>query len=147
MEPSQREKGTIRTFTIEEANRLLPTITKMLEKAFILNQRIKSLTADAENLVSIWGRDVLERGHMDNAYYLSMVSERETAYKELIRRVNEIQALGCLVKDIEAGLVDFYYSYNGELVFLCWRYGEQRISHWHRTDGGFRNRSSINQLK
>lgn len=119
----------------------------MLDRVFLLNQRLKSLTADAENLVSIWGRDVLERGHIDNAYYFSMISEREAAYQELIRRVNEIQALGCIVKDVETGLVDFYYSYKGELIFLCWKYGEQRVSNWHRVDGGFRSRADIKQLK
>lgn len=147
MEPSSKERGAIKTFTVEEANKLLPHITRMLDGIFLLKQSIKSLTADAENLVSIWGRDVLERGHIDNAYYFAMISEREAAYQELIRKVNEIQSLGCLVKDAEAGLVDFYYNHSGELVFLCWKYGEDKIRYWHKVDSSFRNRSNINQLK
>ena len=143
MEPSSKSSGAVRTFTLEEANELLPFITESLNKAFVLNERIKSLTNDIENLVSIWGKDVLERGHIDNAYYFSKVTERESVYQGMINLVNGIQANGCIVKDIETGLVDFYFSNNGELVFLCWKYGEQRIKHWHPVDEGFKTRRPI----
>ncbi|KHO47362.1 MAG: hypothetical protein QT00_C0002G0012 [archaeon GW2011_AR5] len=143
MEPSSKSSGAVRTFTIEEANELLPFITESLNKAFVLNERIKSLTNDIENLVSIWGKDVLERGHIDNAYYFSKVTERESVYQGMINLVNGIQANGCIVKDIETGLVDFYFSNNGELAFLCWKYGEQRIKHWHPVDEGFKTRRPI----
>ena len=143
MEPSSKSSGAVRTFTLEEANELLPFITESLNKAFVLNERIKSLTNDIENLVSIWGKDVLERGHIDNAYYFSKVTERESFYQGMINLVNGIQANGCIVKDIETGLVDFYFSNNGELAFLCWKYGEQRIKHWHPVDEGFKTRRPI----
>jgi len=143
MEPSSKSSGAVRTFTLEEANELLPFITESLNKAFVLNERIKSLTNDIENLVSIWGKDVLERGHIDNAYYFSKVTERESVYQGMINLVNGIQANGCIVKDIETGLVDFYFSNNGELAFLCWKYGEQRIKHWHPVDEGFKTRRPI----
>src|SRR3989338_2901610 len=75
MEPSSKSSGAIRTFTVEEANDLLPHITKMLDKAIYLNVRIKSLTSDIENLVSIWGKDILDKTHMDNELYMERVSE------------------------------------------------------------------------
>ena len=143
MKPSSKSSGAVRTFTLEEANELLPFITESLNKTFVLNERIKSLTNDIENLVSIWGKDVLERGHIDNAYYFSKVTERESVYQGMINLVNGIQANGCIVKDIETGLVDFYFSNNGELAFLCWKYGEQRIKHWHPVDEGFKTRRPI----
>jgi hypothetical protein len=147
MEPSPKFSGAVRAFTLKEANDLLPSISKMLEKTFFLNDRIKSLTNDIENLVSIWGKDVLEKSHIDNAYYFGRVSEREAAFQEMIQKINEIQAVGCIVKDVEAGLIDFYYNNNGGMVFLCWRYGEQRISHWHPVNEGFKTRREIRQLK
>lgn len=143
MEPSSKSSGAIRTFTIKEANNLIPHIKKTLERAFVLNDNIKSLTNDIENLVSIWGKDVLEKGHIDNAYYFSKVTEREEAYQEMIRHINEIQATGCIVKDIEQGLIDFYFSNKGELVFLCWKYGEEKIKHWHSLDEGFKERKAM----
>lgn len=146
MEPSSKSSGVIRTFTLKEADELLPFISRSLEKAFVLSERIKSLTNDIESLASIWGKDVLERGHIDNAYYFSKVAEREEAYQQTISIVNGIQATGCIVKDIETGLVDFYFSNDGELAFLCWKYGEQRIKHWHPVDEGFKNRREIRRL-
>src|SRR3989338_5750702 len=146
MEPSSKSSGAVRTFTIEEANELLPFITESLNKAFVLNERIRSLTNDIENLVAIWGKDVLERGHIDNAYYFSKVTERESAYQEMISRINEMQATGCVVKDIETGLVDFYFSNKGQIICLCWKYGEQRISHWHSVDEGFKSRKAIRRI-
>ena len=147
MEPSSKSSGAIRTFTLKEANDLLPSISRMLEKTFLLNERIKSLTIDIENLVSIWGKDVLEKNHIDNSYYFAKVSEREEAFQEIIRRINEIQATGCVVKDVETGLIDFYYNDQGDLVFLCWKYGEGGIRHWHPIDEGFKTRREIKQLK
>lgn len=147
MEPSSKSSGVIKTFTLREANDLIPYVSRMLEKAFSLNGRIKSLTNDIENLVFIWGKDVLENGHIDNAYYFSKVSEREETLQELIRKISEIQATGCVVKDIESGLVDFYYDNRGELVLLCWKYGEDKINHWHTLDGGFKSRKEIKHLK
>ncbi len=147
MEPSSRESGTIKVFTVKEADGLLPRITKTLDEAFALNERIKSLTMDVESLISIWGRDVLDKGHIDNAYYFSKIAEREETFQTLIKKVNEIQALGCIVKDIDSGLVDFYYDKDGELVFLCWKYGEEKINHWHPVNEGFKSRREIKQLK
>ena len=115
----------------------------MMDKLMFLNGRIKSLTSDIENLISIWGKDVLEKGHMDNDLYFNSVSERENSFKELVKKINEIQALGCVVKDTETGLVDFYHDRNGELIFLCWKYGEDKISFWHDVNDGFKNRKHI----
>ena len=84
---------------------------------------------------------------MDNAYYFERVTQREEAYQEMMQKINEIQSNGCIVKDVETGLVDFYFSNKGELVFLCWRYGEQYVSHWHSIDEGFKSRREIRWTK
>lgn len=147
MEPSSRSSSAVRTFTLNEANNLLPHVTKMMDKVMFLNSRIKSLTADIESLVSIWGKDVLEKDHIDNEFYFGRVSEREESFKELVKKINDVQSLGCVVKDSENGLVDFYHDNNGELVFLCWKYGEDKINFWHDVNDGFKNRRHIKQLK
>lgn len=147
MEPSSKSSGAIRTFTVKEANGLLPHITRMLDKVMFLNERIKSLTSDIENLVSIWGKDILDKNHIDNTFYFDRVSNREDTFKDLVRKINEIQSMGCIVKDTEMGLVDFYHDRNGEMVLLCWKYGEDGINFWHEIDSGFKNRRPIDELK
>jgi hypothetical protein len=57
--------------------------------------------------------------------------------------MDSIQEIGCLVKDLDIGLLDFPTLYRGREVYLCWRLGEQRIEHWHGVDEGFRGRKPV----
>ena len=58
-----------------------------------------------------------------------------------------MNAMGCLVKDLEAGLVDFYAVQDDEPVFLCWQFGEPSVAHWHALDEGFAGRKPIDGLE
>ena len=57
--------------------------------------------------------------------------------------VEKIHATGCVVKDLEVGLLDFPARINGEAVYLCWRLGEDRIRFYHSQDEGFSGRKPI----
>jgi len=56
-----------------------------------------------------------------------------------------VQEIGCLIKDIDVGLVDFPTSLRGVEVYLCWKLGESGISFWHGVDEGFRGRKPIDK--
>jgi hypothetical protein len=62
---------------------------------------------------------------------------------EIVRIINRIEAYGCLVKDIDLGLVDFPSMRDGRAVYLCWKAGEARITHWHGMDEGFADRKAL----
>ena len=68
------------------------------------------------------------------------VSRRAT---ELARVLEEIQALGVVVKDLDTGLVDFPSVRDGRDVLLCWRLGEDEVAFWHGYDDGFAGRRPI----
>jgi hypothetical protein len=57
--------------------------------------------------------------------------------------IDQIQATGCIVKDLDSGLVDFPSVIKNEEVYLCWRLGEDRIRFYHRQDEGFAGRKPI----
>jgi hypothetical protein len=59
--------------------------------------------------------------------------------------VEEVQEMGCLVKDLDMGLVDFPTTFRGEEVYLCWKLGEEEIAFWHGVDEGFRGRKAIDR--
>lgn len=131
----------LRFFTVEEANALVAA----LEIEF---GRLAQVRTELAPLIeSLGGADVaVEILQEDAAPPLG----READAKELERLANEITAavervndLGCLVKDLEAGLVDFYSIADGEAVFLCWQYGEPAVAHWHGLDEGFGGRQPI----
>lgn len=133
-------------FTLEEANRILPKLTKDFRAVFFLNSRIKIITSDIKDLIDIWGEDLFDRRHVDNNYYKSLIRKRRSFVRTLQQAVEKIHDHGCMVKDVENGLVDFYAERGGDLVLLCWRYGEHEIKYWHTLDGGFANRRHIREL-
>ena len=57
--------------------------------------------------------------------------------------LQQLEGIGCVIKDLQQGLVDFYTMRNEELVFLCWRQGEKQIQFWHRVEDGFPGRQPI----
>jgi hypothetical protein len=69
--------------------------------------------------------------------------ERDQLESVVRAAVERIQDAGCIIKDLEIGLVDFPARLNNEEIYLCWRLGEDRIRFWHRPDEGFAGRKPI----
>jgi len=82
----------------------------------------------------------------DNADVLELrrMQERYNMLAELISNgVSAIHRRGCLIKDLDVGLLDFYALNGDRLVFLCWKLGEADVAHWHGLDAGFADRHPI----
>ncbi len=62
---------------------------------------------------------------------------------EIGRLIYRIEAFGCVVKDIDLGLIDFPAVRQDEPIYLCWKLGEPRVDHWHGVDEGFRSRRPL----
>jgi hypothetical protein len=132
-----------RYFTVEEANALVGT----LEIEFGRVARVRSQLGP---LIESFGADVagaiLEQqamppsGREDDARRLAALAGEITA------AVERINGMGCLVKDLEAGLVDFYAVLDDEPVFLCWQFGEPAVTHWHALDEGFSGRKPVDGI-
>jgi hypothetical protein len=69
--------------------------------------------------------------------------EHDRLAESLKAALERIQSTGCLIKDLDSGLLDFPAIINNEEVFLCWRLGEERIRFWHRQDEGFAGRKPL----
>ena len=63
--------------------------------------------------------------------------------EQITAAVERINEMGCLVKDLDVGLVDFYALRDDEPVFLCWQFGEPAVTHWHPLDEGFAARQPL----
>jgi len=71
-------------------------------------------------------------------------SRRCTELKaDVVRTINRIEAYGCVVKDIDLGLLDFPALRDGRQVYLCWKSGEASVGHWHGTDETFVDRKRL----
>lgn len=62
---------------------------------------------------------------------------------EIVRLIHRIESFGCIVKDIDLGLVDFPSTRAGEPMYLCWKAGEAHIDHWHGIEEGFQHRKPL----
>lgn len=62
---------------------------------------------------------------------------------EIHRLIARIESHGCIVKDIDLGLIDFPSARDGEAVYLCWKLGEPIVGYWHAIDEGFASRRSL----
>jgi len=133
----------IRIFSLDEANALLPELSRRLDA---LKQLVGQIVHDQDGIAVLDLIGARENGSPEHGEYVKRKRETEGLVVELDARIREIQGLGCFVKDINEGLVDFYSVRDGRLIFLCWKLGETGIGHWHELNSGFSGRQPITEL-
>jgi hypothetical protein len=121
-------------FTPEEASELVPEVEKRLREVTIANEAVAQLTADVEESVKA-DANILE--------FMEIKRRLNKALSDLHRSVEYLEDLGCTLKDLEHGLVDFPAKRFGEEVWLCWRVGEAKVSFWHGKREGFAMRKPL----
>ncbi len=130
-----------RFFTVEEANALVATLDIEFGRIAQVRSRLGPL------IQALGGPDraveILQEGAPLPAGSEREAEELRRLAGEITGAVERVNALGCLVKDVEMGLVDFYALVDGEPAFLCWQFGERAISHWHPLDTGYAARKPI----
>ena len=128
-------------FTRREAEELLPIVGGCLGEALEHKKKIEELD---EVLSRAAARIMALGGSLPDLGELSPKrTEREGSVAELQKAITQIQEMGCLVKDLEMGLVDFPSLREGEEVYLCWKFGEKRIRFYHGIDEGFSGRKPL----
>jgi len=134
-----------KTFTLEEANTLLPVLESLLKSAMESKQLMEDADQEFQDLAH---RIFLNGGTLVNVVYLARrKAEREKAIQRLKDTVAEIHATGVQVKDLDVGLLDFPCKAGAETVLLCWKFGEEKqIKHWHGLEEGFKGRKPIETL-
>jgi len=132
-------------FNRDEAEELLPTIGPHLEEARQQKHILDGITAEISKAAL---RIMNLGGSLPPFAELNRKkAQRDKAAEQLVRTIEEIQQTGCLVKDLEAGLVDFPSLRGGEEVYLCWKLGEARIGYWHGIEEGFAGRKPLDDSR
>jgi hypothetical protein len=133
----------MKTFTLEEAQSLLPVLESLLKRAIEGRQAAEAVEA---NLIDLSRRIYLSGGmRVDGASVAKQRAEIEGHLQRVRESLAEIDAIGVQVKDIEAGLLDFPCRVDDQVVLLCWRMGESTIEHWHTIDSGFQGRQPVDE--
>ncbi|HYW42377.1 MAG TPA: DUF2203 domain-containing protein [Bryobacteraceae bacterium] len=130
-------------FSLAQARSLLPQVDSLLRDALAA----KSAYDDVERAIQTFGERVMMMGGIavDREQVIERRSLRDSSAARLRSAIEEVQELGCVIKDLDIGLVDFPTFFRGVEVYLCWKLGEPDIAFWHGVDEGFRGRKAIDQ--
>lgn len=133
----------MRTFTLDEAQSLLPVLEALLKRAIESKQAADNVEA---GLAALAQRIYVSGGMHVNLGQVARMREEVESNTQIVREsVAEIDAIGVQVKDLEAGLLDFPFRLDDEVVLLCWRMGESSIEHWHTMEAGFSGRQPVDE--
>lgn len=128
----------IKYFTPSEAERTLPLVRRIVADITALYPQWRELVYQYELAAAQakpeWGESPEQ---LDLRFKIEDIARRITAY------LAELEAVGCVFKGFQEGLVDFYGKLDGRDVFWCWKQGEDRIEHWHEIEAGFAGRQPI----
>lgn len=132
----------ITLFTPDEATELAKKLKPELERLVALKAELDQLEVRSGVL-----RLTVNAGGSPQGPEARELREATAARSRLASEigagVDAIHRQGCLLKDLEKGLLDFYALSGDRLVFLCWKKDEAEVSHWHSLESGFAGRQKL----
>ena len=131
----QTRQTHMKPFSPERANALLPKLTPLVEELLAKRRDLAIRLLESDPALH----------HVEQQYSPRLAAARSPfppprfgdLKLEIHRLIHRIESLGCIVKDIDLGLIDFPAIRAGEAIYLCWKAGEPAVLHWHGTDEGF----------
>jgi len=135
--------GKKKTFTVAQAQALLPVLKTLLKTAMAGKKTIEQIEKELQDL----RHHILLTGGLsvDVGALAARRVERDKAMQEIKDALAEVHAIGVQVKDLDIGLLDFPCVVEDQTVLLCWKLGEEKIEYWHGLDEGFKGRKPIDQ--
>jgi hypothetical protein len=133
----------MKTFTLDEAQSLLPLLESLLRRAL----EEKRVAEEGNSALTELSRCIYLSGGMrvDASKVAKLRAEMEQHVRRARESLAEIDSIGVQVKDIDEGLLDFPCCLDDEIVLLCWRMGEPAIAHWHPLESGFKDRQPVDE--
>ncbi len=123
-----------RKFSLHEANKALPLVQRIVRDIVGTHGQCSHLQASIESTPRGKKNDELE-------------GQLEGKLQRLHDLVEEINLVGCELKDCSVGLIDFLARHQGRDIYLCWKLGEERINYWHELHSGFTGRQPVSVLQ
>ena len=128
-----------RYFSLEDANALVPRLTEIVIEMQAKKPRLDALREELGEMTETASGN----GHLIEDDMRTKRSTAEALVEELNKLVTELNEIGCELKGVEEGLVDFPSQREARTVYLCWKLGEERVEWWHELDTGFAGRQPL----
>lgn len=133
----------MKTFTVREAQSMLPVLESLLRRAIDARELTSQLDEGNKQLA--------EQIYLNGGMWVDIraAAERWQQRERLLQlgkdAVAEIESIGVVVKDLESGQLDFPTRRGGQVVLLCWQLGEPRIAYWHSQQEGYDGRKPLGE--
>jgi len=122
-------------FTLEEVNSTIPYVSLIINDIVYKRKRMIELKRAIR-----YTQDRV----VDISYFKDLQFDLKAISKEISHHLEELEQVGCYLKDFELGLADFPSVINNKVVFLTYQYGEKEINYWHELTEGADSRKLIN---
>jgi hypothetical protein len=133
----------MKTFSLDEAQSLLPILESLLRRAI----DAKASAGTIEGELQMLSQNIFLSGGM--LVDVASVARKRLAQRAAVQQaqdaVQEIDSIGVQVKDLDKGLLDFPCQLGEQTVLLCWQLGEPKIRYWHTLEAGFQGRQPLDE--
>lgn len=137
---------SVRFYTLPEANAKVPALEKDFARIEQHLERARELHDQVNDIEIVWGAKLLEPSCPDRVAYLEYKGALEAEEAAVHEITTAITTDGIEIKDLGAGLVDFYARRGQDVVYLCWKRGEKAVGFWHTLQGGFAARKPLGEF-
>ena len=128
-----------RMFSVDEANALIPRMSEIVREMQEKKPKVDSLREELGDMTET----AAGNGHLVEGDLREKRRRAQILVERLNELLEELSGIGCELKGVEEGLVDFPTMREGRTVYLCWKLGEERIDFWHELDTGFTGRQPL----
>ncbi len=129
-------------FTLEEVNALVPRLKPLVAAQIGRRSEIEERVEQLAGLLGTMPDSIQVEEH-DPPHICDLKRELALRVEKYNSAWREVEGLGAVLKDPRVGLVDFYGLMDGKLVWLCWKFGEDAVKHYHGLHEGFAARKPI----
>ena len=123
-------------FTVDKANTILPKVKKRFDEILCCKNNVMDIQEELQNLSD---------SNCSFEKFIRKKQELNHAVTFLYNMIQELEDMGIMIKSVDEGLLDFPSIRYDEEIWLCWKFGENRVKFWHRKDEGFMGRKPIPQ--
>src|SRR5207245_11041554 len=142
-ERRRRPDALLRRFTVPEANALGQRLGEAFLRLDPKLARLRELRELIEDAESYYGEGLAAAPAKEREAYAESLQEQADLERSVQADVDDVHGLGCELKDLHRGLVDFPARVGNEVAYLCWQRGERAIGWWHTLDTGFAGRKAL----
>lgn len=139
----ESSQEVLRLFTTAEAEALIPSLQLSFAAIGEIRQEIEALLGSISEGSPSRVVEVLRGEEPPASGHEGELDRVRSLIQDLGQTVEGIASRGVIVKDLEPGLVDFPSMHEGQVVLLCWQFGEPGIGYFHLAGESFEDRRPI----